>query len=298
MISPPSLQKGDKIAIVGTARKIPREEVEPAIKILESWGLEVVLGKHLFEVDHQFAGTDEQRLTDFQRAIDAPEIKAVLCVRGGYGTVRIIDQIDFSAFAKSPKWIAGYSDITVLHNHLFTNLQTETLHATMPINFPKNSNEALTSLQKALFGNPLSYAVDGHHLNRNGEGEGEVVGGNLSIVFSLTGTNSDIDTNGKILFIEDLDEYLYHVDRMLWNLDKCGMLKNLAGLIVGGMTGMNDNAVAFGKTAEEIILERVVLYNFPVCFNFPAGHIDDNRTLIIGRKAKLTVDNTVNLTFQ
>ena len=184
------------------------EELTPALKVLESWGLGVILGPSLLKKDHQFAGTDEQRAADFQWALDAPEVKAILCARGGYGTVRIIDLIDFSGFKKQPKWVIGYSDVTVLHNHIHTNCQVETLHATMPINFATNSEEALLSLRTALFGASLQYTFSKHECNRAGEATGVLVGGNLSILYSLTGSNSDLDTRGKILFLEDLDEYL------------------------------------------------------------------------------------------
>ena len=224
-------------------------------------------------------------------------VKAIICARGGYGTVKIIDELDFSKFKTTPKWIVGYSDVTVLHNHINQNFKIQTLHATMPINFPTNTNESLESLRMALFGNELSIKFGANSMNKNGATKGEVVGGNLSILYSLTGTNSQLDTKGKILFLEDLDEYLYHVDRMMMNLDRAGMLADLVGLIVGGMSDMNDNAIPYGKTAKEIIQETVSKYNYPVCFDFPAGHIDDNRTLIMGRKAKLTVSDNCSLKF-
>jgi muramoyltetrapeptide carboxypeptidase len=218
---------------------------------------------------------------------DDTSVKAVISARGGYGTIRIIDKIDFTTFKKHPKWMIGYSDITVLHSHIY-NLGFETLHATMPINFAVNA-EATETLRKALFGEKLSYEAEKHSLNRTGIAEAELVGGNLSLLYALTGSASDLDTKGKILFIEDLDEYLYHIDRMMMNLKRSGKLENLVGLIVGGMTDMKDNAVSFGKTAEEIILDAVKEYDYPVCFNFPAGHIDRNLVLIIGRKVKLEV---------
>ncbi len=288
MISPKYLQKNDTIAIVSTARKISLEEIKPAIELLESWGLNVKIGKTIGLENNQFAGTDEERIYDFQKMLDNEEVKAIWCARGGYGTVRMIDTLDFSKFKRNPKWIIGYSDVTVLHNHI-NNLGFETLHATMPINVPKNTRETLNSLKDALFGVDLNYSIKSDKLNKPGSATGQLAGGNLSILYSLLGSETSIDTNGKILFIEDLDEYLYHVDRMMQNLKRNGYFENLKGLIVGSMTEMNDNTIPFGKTAEEIILDVCKGYNFPICFNFPAGHIDDNRTLILGRTVQLAV---------
>ncbi len=297
MQKPANLKQGDKVVILSTARKISEDEITPAVKVFEGWGLSVVLGGNLFNEDNQFSGTTEQRISDLQVALDDDSIKAVFCARGGYGTVKIIDELDFSNFQKNPKWIVGYSDVTVLHNHINQNFNIETLHATMPINFSTNTKESLDSLQKALFGEKLGYEFDTHQMNRNGKAVGELVGGNLSIVYSLTGTDSQVNTEGKILFIEDLDEYLYHVDRMMENLDRAGILSGLSGLVVGGMSDMNDNAIAFGKNALEIILDAVADYDFPVCFDFPAGHIDDNRTLIMGRTVELNLEGNCSLKF-
>jgi muramoyltetrapeptide carboxypeptidase len=288
MKTPPYLKKGDKIGIVASARKISKEEVQPALEILASWGLEAVLGKNVFKEEHQFSGTDKERTEDLQMMLDDPSVKAVISARGGYGTIRIIDNIDFSGFRKEPKWIIGYSDITVLHSHIH-NSGIETIHATMPINFTKNA-EATETLRKALFGEKLSYEAELHSMNRNGKAQAELVGGNLSLLYALSGSVSDIDTKGKILFIEDLDEYLYHIDRMMINLKRSGKLSQLAGLIVGGMSDMKDNAVPFGKNAEEIIMDAVKEYNYPVCFNFPAGHIDKNLAIVLGRKVKMEVN--------
>ena len=292
MHQPAFLKKGDKIAIVCTARKISSGEIEAAVAIFNAWGLEVVLGKNLFEINHQFAGTDEQRLADFQEMLNDSSIKAIVCARGGYGTARIIDRLDFSTFIHAPKWIVGYSDITVFHSHIHKNFNIETIHAIMPVNFSKDgsSDKAVESLKKALFGEPLFYQVNSiSDLNRKGEAEGLLVGGNLSILYSLTGTVSQIETSNKILFLEDLDEYLYHIDRMMMNLKRCGMLSQLAGLIIGGMSDMKDNKVPYGTTAEEIIWENVKEYNYPVCFGFSAGHIKENLALYLGKRAKLTV---------
>ena len=289
------LNIGDKIGIISTARKISLEELKPSIKLLEEWGLKVVFGKNLFEEDNQFSGTVSQRSSDLQSMIDDDSIKAILCARGGYGTVQIIDKVDFSHLIKNPKWIIGYSDVTVLHSHLH-QLGITSLHATMPINFEKNTPKALESLKSALFGLGNLTEINHHHFNRFGKVEGEIVGGNLSILYSLLGSDSDINTEGKILFIEDLDEYLYHVDRIMMNLKRNGKLKNLKALIIGGMSDMNDNTIPFGKTAEEIILEYIKEFDFPVCFNFPAGHLDDNRCIRLGVKSVLEVNkNGVSL---
>ena len=289
MIFPEKLKIGDKIGIISTARKITLDELDPAIKTIESWELKVGLGPNLFEVDNQFSGTVSQRSSDLQSMIDDDSIKAILCARGGYGTVQIIDKVDFSHLIKNPKWIIGYSDVTVLHSHLH-QLGITSLHATMPINFEKNTPKALESLKSALFGLGDLTEINHHHFNRFGKVEGEIVGGNLSILYSLLGSGSDINTDGKILFIEDLDEYLYHVDRMMMNLKRNGKLKNLKALIIGGMSDMNDNTIPFGKTAEEIILEYIKEFDFPVCFNFPAGHLDDNRTLVFGKECTLEIN--------
>lgn len=290
MEKPQALKIGDKISIISTARKISLEEVQPAINLLTEWGLEVVLGVNLFAEDHQFAGTKAQRLADLQQALNNDEIKAVFCARGGYGTVQLIDEIDFSHFKKQPKWIVGYSDVTVLHNHINQHFGIATLHATMPINFKTNTTAALQSLKDALFGNTLNYQCASHAYNRLGEAKGELVGGNLSILYSLTGTASQINTEGKILFLEDLDEYLYHIDRMMQNLKRAGMLHGLKGLLIGGMTDMNDNTIPYGHSAIDIIKSIVAEYDFPVAFGFPAGHLADNRALIMGEEVVLKVE--------
>ncbi|MBC7862667.1 MAG: LD-carboxypeptidase [Bacteroidia bacterium] len=291
MISPPYLVPGDSIAIIATARKVSEEEMKPAIEILEKAGLTVELGGNIFNKENQYSGSDEERLNDLQWALDDETIKAVIIARGGYGTVRLIDKVDFSLFQKNPKWIIGYSDVTVLHSHINAHFQTATLHATMPINFLKNE-EATQSLLNALQGKLNSYSFEPHSLNRNGKAEGVLVGGNLSLLYALAASPSDINTNGKILFIEDLDEYYYHIDRMMINLKRSGKLKDLKGLIVGGMTEMKDNAIPFGKNSEEIILDSVKEYDYPVCFNFPAGHVDRNLAFYLGKKCELNVTNS------
>ena len=297
IIRPSDLKKGDQIGIISTARKISKKELEFAKNTLEDWGLKVVFGNNLFQEYNQFAGTDVQRSADLQQMIDNPDIKAIICARGGYGTVRILDLIDFSDLKANPKWIAGYSDVTALHSTLH-NLNITSLHSTMPINFSDNTKTSLESLKQTLFGNLMSYNFPRHDLNRIGHTKGRVVGGNLSIIYSLLGSNTDINTDGKILFLEDLDEYLYHVDRMIMNLKRNGKLSKLAGLLVGEMNSMNDNSIPFGKSAIEIIAESVSEYDYPVAFNFPAGHINNNNTIILGQTASLTIDHkNSNLTF-
>ncbi|MFH0867594.1 MAG: LD-carboxypeptidase [Bacteroidota bacterium] len=291
MITPPYLRPGDKIAVVATARKITEEELRPAIKKIAEWGFEVVLGENIYAHENQYAGSDKQRLSDFQKMFDDPSVKAIVCARGGYGTVRIVDRIDFSSFIKNPKWIIGYSDITVLHSHIHANYRIETLHSSMPLSFPVDGTniETLRTLKSALTGEKLKYTINHDSLSRCGKAMGELVGGNLSLLYAMSATPSDINPSGKILFIEDLDEYLYHIDRMMFQLKRSGKLKNLAGFIVGGMTDMKDNTVPFGKTAYEIIYDAVKEYNYPVCIGFPAGHTEDNRALILGRKIRMDI---------
>ena len=292
MLRPPSLQKGDTVGIVSTARKITSEELAPFIELLASWDLNAVLGKTINVSYNQFAGNDRLRAEDFQEMMDNPEIKAIWCARGGYGTVRMVDQLEFATFRSNPKWIIGYSDVTVLHSHIHS-LSIETLHANMAMEFDIKSAETRESVRDVLFGKKykVRYISEENKHHRNGKVRGQVVGGNLSLLYSLIGSPSQLATTGKILFIEDLDEYLYHIDRMIQNLKRNGLLAELKGLIVGGMSDMNDNTIPFGKTAHEIIAEAVAEYDYPVCFNFPAGHIADNRALILGGEATLTVEN-------
>jgi len=293
MITPAFLKKGDKIGIVAPARKIYMNEIEASIKVFERWGLEVELGKNLFAKNRQFAGTDEQRAEDLQYMMDNSDIKAIICARGGYGTVKTLKLLDFTDFLEKPKWIIGYSDITALHAHVNQNVGVKSIHGTMPFNFPKDlsENESVKSLRKVLFGVQNMYEVQAHEFNKTGRASGELIGGNLSVLFSIAGTKYDIETSGKILVLEDLDEYLYHIDRMMMNMKYGGKLENLKGLIVGGMTDMNDNQIPFGKTAFEIIRDAVAEYDYPVCFDFPLGHIENNYAVILGNKSELNVEN-------
>lgn len=284
---PSYLKKGDTILIIGTARARSEEQIKPAIEILRSWGLKVETGKHLYKKHNQFAGTDKERAHDLQWALDHTKAKAFLIAGGGYGTLRIIDAVNFEKFKKNPKWIIGYSDTTVIQSRL-TKLKIASIHGTMAFQFSKNL-EATQSLKNLLFGEALEYEIPENDLNRSGSAEAEIVGGNLSLLYALSGSVDDISTKNKILFIEDLDEQLYHIDRMILQLKRSGKLKDLKGLIVGGMSDMKDNAVPFGNTAEEIIKDAVKEYNYPVCFNFPAGHIEKNMALYFGKKTRLSV---------
>ncbi len=285
----PPLQAGDKVAVVAPAKKTNPTDLRDGIALLRSWGLQVEEATHLYSAHFQFAGTDTQRLSDFQQAISDPSVKAIFCARGGYGTLRILDAIDFSPLHQHPKWIVGYSDITAVHAHLSTQYGLPSLHATMPLNMGNNSPEALQSLQKALWGESLSYRVESHPLSRVGKAEGILFGGNLSLIYAMQGSASLPNPEGKILFLEDVGEYLYHLDRMMISLKRSGLLRDLAGLVLGGFTQMQDNADPFGMTAEEIIRSHVENYAYPVCMGFPAGHIPDNRALIMGAPARLEV---------
>jgi len=272
LIIPPYLKPGDTVAIVSTARSFTLTEVQPFVTLLESWNLKVRLGNTLGKIHHQFAGTDKERANDFQQMLDTPEIKAIFCARGGYGTVRIIDQIDFSSFKEKPKWICGFSDMTILHTTLQQQFGMASLHTMTSLYLSEVDQFSQYSLKSALFGGSLTYTFNKHPLNRwNAEKKmkGVVVGGNLSVLYSISGSVSDINTDGKILFLEDLDEYLYHIDRMMMQLKRAGKLNNLAGLLIGSFSDMKDNTVPFGKTE----------FDYPVVFGFPAGHTKTNCVL-------------------
>ncbi|MGI4749261.1 MAG: S66 peptidase family protein [Janthinobacterium lividum] len=288
MIQPPYLKKGDKVAITCPAKKLPHAMTD-AIALLKSWGLEVVLGETITASYHQFAGDDALRAADFQRFVNDESIKAIFAARGGYGTIRIIDDINFMPIKEASKWIIGFSDITVLHAHVFANFGLQSIHGQMPMTIPDGSAESLQTLRKALFGEDFNYHFSAEKLNREGEAQGVLIGGNLSLLLAISGSVSDFDYNGKILFLEDVGEYLYSIDRMMRTLKRAGKLKNLAGLIIGGLTELKDNDIPFGQTAEEIIFEVVKEYDYPVCFGFPAGHIANNQALIFGKTLILSV---------
>jgi len=296
-LRPPVLEPGNKVGIVAPARKVSREEMAPAIKMLRSWGYDVIEGEHLYNQENQYSGTDEQRTANFQSMLDDPDIKAIFCARGGYGSVRIIDKLDFSSFSEHPKWIVGYSDITVFHSHINRHFGIQTLHAAMPVNFPPDGqmNNSLKSMNAILRGEYPEYHISGHPFNWPGRARGVLTGGNLSMLYSMSGTPSDIETDGKILFIEDLDEYLYHIDRMMMNLKRSGKLQKLAGLVVGGMNDMNDNPIPFGRTAYEIIADSVSDYDFPKIFGFQGGHISENLGLIIGGMCEMEVTSDASV---
>ena len=262
-----------------------------AIALLESWGLEVVLGETVTASYHQFAGDDALRARDMQRFLDDDGIKAIFAARGGYGTIRIIDHLDFTHFAQNPKWLVGFSDITALHAHIWANYDIQSIHGQMPVTIPDASATSLKTLKNALFGDAVNYDLNTHPDNREGNAEGILVGGNLSLLVAMLGSVSDYIYDGKILFIEDVGEYLYAIDRMLRTLKRAGKLSHLAGLIVGGFTETKDNDIPFGQTVEQIVMEVVKDYDYPVCFGFPAGHMPDNRALILGRKLNLSVQS-------
>ena len=288
---PPYLKKGDKVAITCPAKKLPAPMTD-AVKLLESWGLEVVLGDTVEASFHQFAGDDDLRASDLQRFIDDDSIKAIFAARGGYGTVRMIDKVDFSRFVTHPKWLVGFSDITVLHSHIFSNFNTQSIHGQMPVNIPDASARSLQTLKSALFGEKLHYHFESHSLNKSGDASGIIIGGNLSLLVAVSGSVSDLNYTGKILFIEDVGEYLYSIDRMVRMLDRAGKLAHLQGLIVGGFTEVRDNDIPFGQTVAEIIMAVAGKYNYPVCFDFPAGHIPGNCSIILGRTVNLSVNKS------
>ncbi len=297
MITPPYLKKGDTVAIVATARKNIDDNLKFATDLLTSWGLKVKIGSTIGLDLNQLAGTDEQRAQDFQDQMDNHNIKAIWCVRGGYGTVRMIDLLDFNKFKLNPKWVIGFSDVTVLHNHLNT-MGFKSIHGIMPVS-SKASEEAKETLRIAIFGEKLKYEIEPHPMNRFGKASGELVGGNLSILYSLMGSPSAINCDDKILFIEDLDEYLYHIDRMMMNLRRNGCLESIKGIIVGSMTKMKDNDIPWGKDAYQIIEDVTKKYNIPIIYNFPAGHIQDNRALIMGSKISIDVnENCSKINFE
>ncbi|MBL0232162.1 MAG: LD-carboxypeptidase [Chitinophagaceae bacterium] len=293
---PSSLKPGDIIGIVCPAGYMPAEKTQACVSALENWGFKVkpgtTVGGHSL---NYFSGTDEERLNDLQQMLDDPSIKAILFGRGGYGMGRIIDRLNFKRFLKNPKWIIGYSDITVLHAHLFSNFKISSLHAPMAgaFNDGGDKNEFIASLHDAITGKKANYKTPPHPFNRPGNAKGEIVGGNLSLLAHLCGTNSDMKTKGKILFLEDVGEYVYNVDRMLYQLKRNGKFSKLSGLIIGGFTDMKDTERPFGQNAYEVIRDIMADADFPVCYDFPVSHTDRNYALKIGAVYQLKVDGEI-----
>lgn len=288
---PSNLKPSDKVIILSSARKITLGELQPAIELLSLWQLKVVLGQTIGRMDNQFAGNDNLRAEDIQRAIEDKEIKALFFARGGYGSVRILDKVDFSALKDNPKWLIGYSDVTAILMHVFYTQNLCSLHAIMPVNIlSKQENSATKSLKNVLFNSHNKIQCPYNSLNRLGCVEGEIIGGNLSVIYSLLGSESFQETQDKILLIEDIDEYLYHIDRMMQALKRSGKLKGLKALIVGKFTDMHDNAIPFGQTAYQIIYQAVQPYSYPVAFDVPIGHIgEENHAIVIGKKSLVTI---------
>jgi muramoyltetrapeptide carboxypeptidase len=293
LIQPNYLKTGDTVAILAPSGVLNEADKDVLLgeKLLKSWGLNVVIGKHVFNKNGHFAGTDDERCEDFQTALDNPRIKAIWCARGGYGTVRILDKLDYTKYKKHPKWILGFSDITGLHNQL-NILGSESIHTILCTSLTDDLNdikESLETFKDAIFGKPLSYAVEGSSYNKTGSATGQLVGGNLTLLHTMLGSTTSLDTNGKILFFEETGEYAYHIDRMLQSLKRAGYFEHCKGIIVGDISKVRKNTTPFGKSIEELILDVFEGYNFPVLFNFPAGHEKDNRAMILGRTVELTV---------
>lgn len=290
--TPQYLKPGDTIGLVCPAGYMAIEKVQACISTLHQWGYQVKTGNTVGSAsENYFSGTDDERLADLQQMMDDDDVRAVLCARGGYGLTRIIDRIDFKKFREQPKWIIGFSDVTVLLSHIYSNYDISTLHAPMAgaFNDPDKENKFLLSLRKAIEGRRISYQVDPHLFNRRGEAVGELIGGNLALLAHCIGTDSDVKTKGKILFIEDVGEFLYNIDRMMYQLKRADKFKKLAGLIVGGFTDSKDTDRPFGQSAEEIIRDAVSEYDFPLCFGFPVSHGKENLALKIGVGYKLKV---------
>jgi muramoyltetrapeptide carboxypeptidase len=293
LIQPPYLKAGDTVAIVAPSGilKNREREVQQAVDLLKSWGLHAIVGKHVFSTSNHFAGTDAQRCADFQKAMDDPKISAIWCARGGYGTVRILDQLNYKKFKESPKWIIGYSDITALHNQVH-NEGFQSLHAIMCVSLTKDLSEidnSIKTFKSALFGNPVNYDLEYSTYNRIGEASGQLVGGNLTILHTMLGSKESIDTTGKILFIEEIGEYKYHIDRMLQSMKRAGYFDNCNGLVVGDMSKMRKNTTPWGTSVEQLILDVLADYDFPIAFGMPAGHEKDNRALMLGKTVELVV---------
>lgn len=294
MQMPPFLKPGDTIGIVASARKVSPEEIEAALTAAHNHGYKTLLADNIFQADNQFSGSDQARAAGINQMLHNPDVKAIWCARGGYGSVRLIDKIDWANWKQNSKWLCGFSDVTALHLHLQQNLNMASLHSEMMLGYTDNTEAAHATLFNALSGKTSAFVLPGEKLNRAGRAKGQLIGGNLSVLYSMLGSETQPDTTGKILFLEDLDEYLYHIDRMMMALERAGLLRNLAGLVVGGLSDMKDNAVPFGKTAEEIIADVVGKYTYPICFNFPAGHIKNNCALVLGAETELEVGDTVS----
>jgi muramoyltetrapeptide carboxypeptidase len=289
MIAPNPLKKGDLIYITAPAKAIEKEPVFYTRDFFIKHGFRVEISQHCFGQFNYFSGTDEERLSDLQYGIDHPEVKAIVCARGGYGCVRIVDGIRWANMLREPKWLIGFSDITVFHHRLY-NLGVQSIHGTMSLNFEKNSTETFETLLAALTGKTYKIDSPNNSQNKQGSVSGKLIGGNLSIVYSLIGTDDAFDFEDSILFLEDLAEHYYHLDRMFFALKKCGALDKIKGLIIGGMTDLEDTTIPFGMSVEELVLQHFTFKKIPVCFDFSAGHIDDNRALIFGKEVKMTVD--------
>jgi len=292
IITPPYLKPGDTIGIVCPAGYTNPDKIQTCINTLQEWGYSVKIGKTVGgNSSNYFSGTDEERLDDLQQMLDDDTVHAILCARGGYGTGRIVEQISFKKFKQHPKWIIGYSDITVLHSHIYSNYNISTLHAPMASAFNDEGykNEFVLSLKNVLEGKKIKYEIPVHEFNKKGEAVGELVGGNLSLIAHLTGSSSDIKTKGRILFLEDVGEYLYNIDRMFYQLKRSGKLEKLAGLIIGGFSELKDTERPFGKTVHEIINDVIKEYDYPVCFGFPVSHEKENYALKVGAGYKLKV---------
>ena len=290
--TPPYLQKGDTIGLVCPAGYLEVEKISECIRVLnEEWGFRTKVGKTIGNQFNYFSGTDEERLNDLQQMLDDDEVKAVMCARGGYGISRIIDKINFKKFKKQPKWIIGYSDVTILHSHLYANYYISSIHGPMAGAFNDASyiSRFVESLKNVLEGKKIRYNCEPHEFNRKGEAIGELIGGNLTLLTHAIGTDSDLKTRERILFIEDVGEYIYNIDRMLYQLKRSGKLSKLAGLVVGGFTDMKDTERPFGQTVHEVIRDIVAEYDYPVCFDFPVSHGKENYALKIGVGYKLKV---------
>jgi muramoyltetrapeptide carboxypeptidase len=287
-IIPEYLKKGDEVMIVSPSFCIDEIKLKEAVSFLADWGLKASIGRNAGKRNGPFAGSDEERLSDLQEATDNPDVKAVICSRGGYGISRIISNVDFSALKKNTKWYVGFSDITVLHIWLSEVIGMMSIHADMPLNYndPDKKRETFTTLKKALFGNLEKISWNGNSI-RQRAAYGEITGGNLSLLYSLIGTPAEPETKGKILFIEEVSEYYYHVDRMMISLKLAGKLDSLAALVVGGMNKIENTRMPWGRTIEKTIHDIVGEYDYPVFFNFPAGHVNDNRAFYIGRNASI-----------